>query len=288
LEVEDRERAFISLKDLLDLPGTDRLLLMEDEGRETLGLERDGIRTPLEHMSAGYQTVIALGCDIMAGFGNRVGDMWNHTGVVLLDEIGTNLHPRWRLRIVQALRRTFPMMQFIASTHEPLCLRGLGQGEVCLLTLDKDRKVVVQDEELPSPALYRVDQLLTGDFFGLQTAYDPDEEAAFDIYHALLVEQRSQAAAGRELGEEKARLLEDLRVRLKGRVVLGATGPERMVLEALEMAVSGREAGELREPVKGSGKAKEAARNLLRSLPGNFGPVAEDEAEQGPREGAGS
>lgn len=39
--------------------------------------------------------------------------------VVLIDEIGLHLHPRWQRSIVQKLTNTFPNCQFIATTHSP-------------------------------------------------------------------------------------------------------------------------------------------------------------------------
>lgn len=271
LDDEARHLAFIALKDLLDLPANAQLAFQGWQGVTTLGILRGQHFIPLAYFSAGYQSIVALACDIMAGFGRRVGDMQKQTGVVLLDEIGTNLHPRWRLRIVQALRRTFPLMQFIVSTHEPLCLRGLGEGEVALLTLDNEHAVHLRDD-LPSPAIYRVDQLLTGDFFGLQTAYDPDEEAAFDTYHSLLVRERELQSQGKSLSAEHASLLDSLRERLKQRLTLGDTVAERQVLAALEQAeIQQSKKPGRREPLKGSNEAKAAAQRLLRALPGKEG-----------------
>lgn len=289
LDDESRLLAFITLKDLLDLPAKSFLAFQEWHGvKNTFGLIQGGRFVPLEFFSAGYQSIVALGCDIMAGFGKAVGDMQKRAGIVLLDEIGTNLHPRWRLRIVQALRRAFPLFQFIASTHEPLCLRGLGQGEVALLTLEGGPSMVADDgsqlpekpadvvlrDDLPSPAIYRVDQLLTGDFFGLQTAYDPDEEAAFDAYHALLVRERTMAATGAPLPPEQAALLGRLRARLKDRINLGDTVAERQVMAELEKAERERsERPGRREPLQGSPEAKAAATRLLQQLPPSTPPT---------------
>lgn len=40
-------------------------------------------------------------------------------GVVLIDEIDVHLHPKWQRHVVQDLRRTFPKVQFICTTHSP-------------------------------------------------------------------------------------------------------------------------------------------------------------------------
>ena len=51
-------------------------------------------------------------------------------GVVLIDELDLHLHPKWQRRIVEALRRTFPALQFIASTHSPFIIQGLREGQI--------------------------------------------------------------------------------------------------------------------------------------------------------------
>lgn len=43
-------------------------------------------------------------------------------GVVLIDELDLHLHPGWQRSIVASLRRTFPCMQFVATTHSPQVL----------------------------------------------------------------------------------------------------------------------------------------------------------------------
>ena len=51
-------------------------------------------------------------------------------GIVLIDEIDLHLHPKWQRRIVNDLRRVFPKIQFVATTHSPLIIQSLRPGEV--------------------------------------------------------------------------------------------------------------------------------------------------------------
>ncbi|MFC5861726.1 AAA family ATPase [Acidicapsa dinghuensis] len=47
-------------------------------------------------------------------------DVLNRTpGVVTIDELDLHLHPKWQRRVIHDLKRTFPMVQFIATTHSP-------------------------------------------------------------------------------------------------------------------------------------------------------------------------
>lgn len=65
------------------------------------------------------------------------------TGIVLIDEIDTHLHPKWQRKIIPKLREIFPNTQFVVTTHSPLVL-----GEVeskCIRILD-DGKVYGADD----------------------------------------------------------------------------------------------------------------------------------------------
>lgn len=52
------------------------------------------------------------------------------SGVVLIDEIDLHLHPEWQKRVVADLQRTFPNIQFIASTHAPLVIGSVNEGRI--------------------------------------------------------------------------------------------------------------------------------------------------------------
>jgi predicted ATP-binding protein involved in virulence len=40
-------------------------------------------------------------------------------GVAVIDELDLHLHPKWQRRVIHDLKRTFPQIQFIATTHSP-------------------------------------------------------------------------------------------------------------------------------------------------------------------------
>jgi len=51
-------------------------------------------------------------------------------GVVLIDEIDLHLHPEWQKKIVTDLMTAFPSLQFIVTTHAPLVVGSLKNGEI--------------------------------------------------------------------------------------------------------------------------------------------------------------
>jgi hypothetical protein len=106
-------------------------------------------------------------------------------GIILIDEIGIHLHPRWKMQVVSSLRRAFPKLQFFVTTHEPLCLRGLLVKETFVLVRNEFNDIV-SINDLPDPSELRIDQILTSEFFGLKSALDPETERVFEEYYELL------------------------------------------------------------------------------------------------------
>src|SRR5262249_59934446 len=96
---------------------------------------------PLNRLSEGYKTIVATVVDVMREMLEYWPDLESAKGVVLIDELETHLHPRWKMRIVQRLRRAMPQVQFVATTHDPLCLRGLYDGEAQVLQRDADKRI---------------------------------------------------------------------------------------------------------------------------------------------------
>lgn len=68
-------------------------------------------------------------------------------GVVLIDEIDLHLHPTWQREVLGALRRTFPNLQFVVSTHSPIVVGTAEPAWMRVLSLDAQgqAKVVVPD-----------------------------------------------------------------------------------------------------------------------------------------------
>ena len=54
-------------------------------------------------------------------------------GVVLIDELDLHLHPKWQRSIIENLRRAFPKIQFICTTHSPFLIQSLRSGEELIM-----------------------------------------------------------------------------------------------------------------------------------------------------------
>jgi predicted ATP-binding protein involved in virulence len=100
----------------------------------------DGQRHTFNELSDGYRNVVAIAADLAikaAMLNPQLAEKaleWT-PGVVLIDELDLHLHPKWQRRIIEDLRRTFPKIQFICTTHSPFLIQSLRSGEE-LIVLD--------------------------------------------------------------------------------------------------------------------------------------------------------
>jgi uncharacterized protein (TIGR02646 family) len=212
----------LTIKDLLQLESRAPLRRLRNGVNAVIG----GVRITLDELSDGYQSVLAMVADILAGAPEKLRDMRNVVGIVLLDEIDAHLHPRWKMCIVASLRRAFPRLQFLVTTHEPLCLRGLEDNEITLMR--RIGRQIVAEHDLPSPRGLRVDQILTSPLFGLGSTIDPEVDRDFMDYYALLLKPDEA------LTDQQRELRERLKVRLKPYRILGDTRRDQLIAEVVD------------------------------------------------------
>jgi uncharacterized protein (TIGR02646 family) len=204
-----------SIKELLPDDLEDRLLTVN---HNEVVFENSEI--PFTNFSDGYKSTITLAIDIMMKLSSGHADMDKISGIVIIDELGNQLHPRWQMRIVKQLRSVFPRITFIISTHHPLCLRGSNFGEVVLLKKIENRVEVIR--ELPDPSALRVDQLLSSEYFGLSSLIDPELEAKFNRYYQLL-------SLGEKISSVELKELNGLKDELRDKKHLGSSLREELM-----------------------------------------------------------
>ena len=106
--------------------------LVYSDGEETL---------PIRLLSSGFRNLLGMVFDIayrMAVLNpDLLDDITEKTpGVVLIDEIDMHLHPNWQWRVVEALKHTFPKVQFIATTHSPIIIASCKEEKLIALRLE--------------------------------------------------------------------------------------------------------------------------------------------------------
>jgi hypothetical protein len=134
------------------------------------------------------------------------------------------------MRVMSALRRALPRVQFIATTHDPLCLRGLARGEVEVLHRGPDHRIE-RRLDLPDVRGMSAEQLLVSDFFGLSSTADPDLQAEL----AASVEARQSRLLGVAAAPPTSVLPVDL--------VLGDTPQQQVAAAAMQKYLDKRTDG---------------------------------------------
>ena len=134
------------------------------------------VKTPygwvsIKDLSLGYKTLIAWMVDFASRMFERYPNSANplaEPAVVLVDEIDLHLHPKWQRVLMSYLSERFPNTQFIATAHSPLVVQAAADANVVLLRREGDHVVI--DNDVKDIHGWRVDQILTSDLFGLESA----------------------------------------------------------------------------------------------------------------------
>jgi len=151
---------------------------------EIVSVSTDGAVTPFHRLSDGYKNMLGTVADIAyraAVLNPQLGaDAIKETnGVVLIDEIDLHLHPSWQRTVVADLKRTFPRVQFIVTTHSPFIVQSLRADE--LISLAGERL---------GPYVDRGIEEIAEDVMGVETPHRSavylEKEKAADAYVDIL------------------------------------------------------------------------------------------------------
>lgn len=176
-----------------------------------LWVRNNGIEFPLREMSDGYRSVTALVADIVRQMWSAYRGLelsWqegtpvlDYPGVVLIDEIDAHLHVSWQKKIGIWLKKHFPQIQFIVTTHSPyICQSADPGGLISLPGPRENRPPKVVDEDLYNRVVYGSgDDAILTELFGVDTPYSPEAEKLRDRLGDLEV----KIADGEASAEEK-------------------------------------------------------------------------------------
>ncbi|HHR6077858.1 TPA: AAA family ATPase [Providencia alcalifaciens] len=162
---------------------------------------------PFNMLSDGQRCILALVADIAqkaVSLNGYMGEeVLNKTeGIVLIDELDLHLHPRWQRRVIEDLRRTFPKIQFICSTHSPFLIQSLRSGEE-LIMLDGQPTAELANKTLEDIAV------------GIMAVNKPDTSKRYDEMKGVATEylkalENSDKIPSEKLSAFKERLAESI------------------------------------------------------------------------------
>jgi hypothetical protein len=190
---------------------------------------------PLRRLGFGYQSQIAWLVDFASRMFERYPDSPDplaEPAVVLVDEIDLHMHPRWQRQVIGYLTELCPNTQFIVTAHSPLVVQAAAGANIVLLRREGDHVVIDNDPEVLSN--WRVDQILTSELFGLESARPPQIEAP-------LKERRALLAKPKLTSRDRARLAElDAQI---GDLPAGESAEDRRAMELIRRAAEKLQSG---------------------------------------------
>ena len=145
--------------------------------------------------------------------------------VVLVDEIDLHLHPKWQRTLMAYLSERFPNTQFIATAHSPLVVQAAQDANIVLLRREGDHVVIENNVE--AVRNWRVDQILTSDLFGLESARPPGTEK--------LLAERAKILARSKLTKRDRERLKKLEKEI-GELPTGETPEEIEAMDVIRRA----------------------------------------------------
>ncbi len=128
-----------------------------------------------EQLSAGYKGVITIICDLISRLSANQPNVENikeFQGIVLIDEVELHLHPKWKYNFMNKLRETFPLIQFIVTTHSPTVILGASK-EAVFYKIYKDDGEVKISSQIPNRG-YTNNSLISSPLFDLGTIASRD------------------------------------------------------------------------------------------------------------------
>jgi uncharacterized protein (TIGR02646 family) len=188
-----------SVRDILLLPNildnSKELLFIRRSGRITLNINGNPER--IYDLCDGYKSVIAYVLDIIMSIYKLWPSVQDAEGLVLIDEIETHLHPTWKIQIITLLRKVFPLLNFVVTTHDPLCLRGAKSGEVNVLSTSNTGDVIMENIDIPLGM--PIEDLLLGVWFKMDSTMDESTNELLNRHRSLVLNKKENLQEVREI-----------------------------------------------------------------------------------------
>lgn len=129
-------KELLNLKDIeIDVSGSKNIVYYIEQDENGEGYEK----MTLNNLASGYRSIMAMVGDLILRLEqaqSKVDDVRDFKGIVIIDELDLHFHPKWQKQLPYLLSRSFPNIQFIASTHSPIPLLGAPANSV-FLTVDR-------------------------------------------------------------------------------------------------------------------------------------------------------
>ena len=105
-----------------------------------------------EYLSSGFKSIISILFGIIKDIEFRFKEPTikakDFDGIILIDELELHLHPIWQAKISNILKKVFPKVQFIVTTHSPHIIQNANPDEI--IALKRDKNGIIIKKEIPN------------------------------------------------------------------------------------------------------------------------------------------
>ena len=191
---EEWEKLKGILKEVLMLEENDEISL----GRTGLYVNTKRGKDSFDTLSDGYKSLTSVVIDFLSWnlLYKPNFDLKDLSGIFIIDELEQHLHPKWQRSIVKILSDQFPKVQFICSTHTPICALGLSDLESSWLF---KAAYVNGYSDIEDPfdmrkdfKGYRADQILTSGIFDLTDTRSVFVEDKLEKYREIYLKDKKE------------------------------------------------------------------------------------------------
>ncbi|WP_313567150.1 AAA family ATPase [Empedobacter sp.] len=129
-----------------------------------------------DQLSEGYRSVTIFVVDLLyrlTKITKSGEDIFRTPAIVIVDEIDSHLHPKWKLTLVQKLRKLFPNIQFIFTTHSPTIIQGASDDAIIYKVFrnsETGNTSITDDYFRKDMNHMMLNTLVTSSLFGLENA----------------------------------------------------------------------------------------------------------------------
>ena len=248
LELEERENesplkvatAVKLLEELLDnnvkisFKGS-KVKFIEDQGIRFKERNTEGLF--FEQLSDGYRSVMTWTADLVARLATnqpKINTIQDYEGIVIIDELGLHLHPKWEEHLVAKLREWFPKIQFFISTHSPIMILSASRDAVFYRVYkEQGMTQISQPFYCSEMSDLMINSIITSPLFDLpdvlMRSYDPKKDeldTSFDGY----ISNRIRKKVEEETKKQKN----------KGKVYISPSEIDAIIQSALELNKQGK------------------------------------------------
>ncbi|BCH58342.1 hypothetical protein RvVAR0630_09660 [Agrobacterium vitis] len=148
MELPADERPLVSMADRIGAIQHAVDIVLENEGwsrfsysfahEELVMFNSDAGFMPVSMLSDGVRAMVSLVADIAFRCVRLNGYMGREAieqtcGIVLIDEVDIHLHPAWQQRVIGTMRKAFPNIQFVVTTHSPQVLTSVENASIRII-----------------------------------------------------------------------------------------------------------------------------------------------------------